>query len=187
MLRRVLAYPALQPRGKAFVLDRLVAQTTGWSPLLWRSSYTKAIPTPPCLVLTTIRRRSGALRRVVLPYVHDAGRIIVVGSLGGGPADPQWARNLRANPRSWIRIRRADHAVTARLLEGSARADALRTVIARRPHVLDYEIAAQGHGRAMPIFLLTPSTTDGPAPIVGSARPSALSPRKEESEAQHGQ
>jgi deazaflavin-dependent oxidoreductase (nitroreductase family) len=154
MSRRVLAQPALQPRGKAFVLDRLVVNATGWSPLLWRSSYLKGIPTPPCLVLTTIGRRSGALRLVVLPYVQDQGQLIVVGSLGGGPADPQWARNLQANPRAWIRIRRTDRAVTARLLEGADRDDARTAVVARRPHVLDYEIAAQRHGRTMPIFTL---------------------------------
>ena len=55
------------------------------------------------VTLTTIGRRSGEPRSVPLYAWGDADRLVVVGSQGGSPEDPHWARNLRAHPRATVK------------------------------------------------------------------------------------
>lgn len=70
----------------------------------------------PTLLLEHIGRKSG--RRLVSPlvYIRDGDDVIVVASQGGRDTDPQWYRNLVANPDAHIEIgsdRRPVRAVTA--------------------------------------------------------------------------
>jgi deazaflavin-dependent oxidoreductase (nitroreductase family) len=58
----------------------------------------------PCLVLTTTGRRSGRPRTVVLVYVADGDRWIVVASNMGSHRAPAWLANLRASPRATVAI-----------------------------------------------------------------------------------
>jgi deazaflavin-dependent oxidoreductase (nitroreductase family) len=58
----------------------------------------------PCLVLTTTGRRSGRPRTVVLVYVADGDRWIVVASNMGSHDAPAWLANLRAAPRATVTI-----------------------------------------------------------------------------------
>ncbi|SEH55977.1 deazaflavin-dependent oxidoreductase, nitroreductase family [Mycolicibacterium rutilum] len=81
----------------------------------WRvgAGFKKPVPT---LLLEHIGRKSG--RRLVSPlvYIHDGEDIIVVASQGGRDTDPQWYRNLVANPEAFVEIgsdRRPVRAVTA--------------------------------------------------------------------------
>ena len=50
------------------------------------------------LLLHTTGRRTGKEYVNPLVYLPDGGRWVVVGSKGGAPADPDWVRNLEANP-----------------------------------------------------------------------------------------
>ncbi len=81
----------------------------------WRvgAGFKKPVPT---LLLEHIGRKSG--RRLVSPlvFIHDGDDVIVVASQGGRDTDPQWYRNLVANPDAHIEIgsqRRPVRAVTA--------------------------------------------------------------------------
>jgi F420H(2)-dependent quinone reductase len=81
----------------------------------WRvgAGFKKPVPT---LLLEHIGRKSG--KRLVSPlvYIHDGDDVIVVASQGGRDQDPQWYRNLVANPDAHIEIgsdRRPVRAVTA--------------------------------------------------------------------------
>ncbi|RAV08211.1 nitroreductase family deazaflavin-dependent oxidoreductase [Mycolicibacterium sp. GF69] len=81
----------------------------------WRvgAGFKKPVPT---LLLEHIGRKSG--KRLVSPlvYIHDGDDVIVVASQGGRDTDPQWYRNLVANPQAHIEIgseRRPVRAVTA--------------------------------------------------------------------------
>ncbi|ODQ86312.1 nitroreductase family deazaflavin-dependent oxidoreductase [Mycolicibacterium holsaticum] len=81
----------------------------------WRvgAGFTKPVPT---LLLEHTGRKSG--RRLVSPlvFINDGDDVIVVASQGGRDTDPQWYRNLVANPDAHIEIgsqRRAVRAVTA--------------------------------------------------------------------------
>ncbi|MCV7221173.1 nitroreductase family deazaflavin-dependent oxidoreductase [Mycolicibacterium elephantis] len=81
----------------------------------WRvgAGFKKPVPT---LLLEHIGRKSG--RRLVSPlvFICDGDDVIVVASQGGRDTDPQWYRNLVANPDAYIEIgseRRPVRAVTA--------------------------------------------------------------------------
>lgn len=53
----------------------------------------------PTVALTTIGRRSGQPRTVLLTTpVHDAQRLVLVASKGGDDRHPDWYRNLVADP-----------------------------------------------------------------------------------------
>lgn len=81
----------------------------------WRvgAGFKKPVPT---LLLEHIGRKSG--KRLVSPlvYIRDGDDVIVVASQGGRDTDPQWYRNLVANPDAYIEIgsdRRPVRALTA--------------------------------------------------------------------------
>ncbi|WP_320068726.1 nitroreductase/quinone reductase family protein [Micromonospora sp. RTGN7] len=52
------------------------------------------------LLLTTTGARTGVPHTTPLGHLTDErGRVLVIASAGGAPRDPQWLRNLRADPR----------------------------------------------------------------------------------------
>ncbi|MEV4706478.1 nitroreductase/quinone reductase family protein [Actinoplanes sp. NPDC049316] len=52
----------------------------------------------PLLLLTTRGRRSGEPRTSPMMYARDGERLFVVASNAGATEDPQWYRNLLADP-----------------------------------------------------------------------------------------
>jgi deazaflavin-dependent oxidoreductase (nitroreductase family) len=52
----------------------------------------------PCLLLRTVGAKSAVPRTNSLTYVMDGGAYVVVASAGGGPRNPSWYHNVRANP-----------------------------------------------------------------------------------------
>jgi F420H(2)-dependent quinone reductase len=81
----------------------------------WRigAGFRKPVPT---LLLEHRGRKSGKVFVAPLLYMFDGADVVIVASQGGRADDPQWYRNLVANPDSYIEIgaeRRAVHAVTA--------------------------------------------------------------------------
>jgi deazaflavin-dependent oxidoreductase (nitroreductase family) len=53
----------------------------------------------PVVELHTIGRKSGQTRVTVLTApIHDASKVVLVASKGGDDRDPQWYRNLTAQP-----------------------------------------------------------------------------------------
>ena len=91
----------LTPLGAAF--DRWCVRFLGESPVSWVFARSEGVAYNPPILLTTRGRKSGEPRTVVLPHFRAApGRIAVVGSRGGMPTDPYWARNLRAHPHATI-------------------------------------------------------------------------------------
>jgi deazaflavin-dependent oxidoreductase (nitroreductase family) len=51
-----------------------------------------------CLLLHTVGAKSGVARTNSLTYAVDGSRYVVVASGGGGPRNPSWYHNVRANP-----------------------------------------------------------------------------------------
>ena len=81
----------------------------------WRvgAGFKKPVPT---LLLEHTGRKSGRTLVSPLVFIHDGDDVIVVASQGGRDTDPQWYRNLVANPDAHIEIgsdRRAVRALTA--------------------------------------------------------------------------
>lgn len=144
---------AVTPLGAA--VDRHCVRWFGHSPVSFIFSRSEGVAYNAPLLLTTKGRKSGARRTVVLPYFSAGkGRIAVVGSRGGLPTDPHWARNLRADGSATLFVRRRSVAVEARLAEGPERALLWESITQRSPVYLTYQKRAEGH-REIPVFVLT--------------------------------
>jgi len=109
------------------------------------------------LLLTTIGRRSGQLRTTVLPYFHSAEDLIVCGSNGGGPRDPQWVDNIRAEGRVWIRIAGRLQPARAHVAANHERAVVFWAVAAQHDSLERYQRQASRFGRDVPLVVLAPS------------------------------
>ena len=143
---------ALTPGGAAF--DRFCVRHLGHSPVSWVFARSEGVAYNRPLLLVTVGRRTGKERVVVLPHFRaGGGRIAVVGSRGGMPTDPYWARNLRAHPEARVIVDRREHRVRTRLAEGEERARLWREIVLRSPIYGVYQERAKGH-REIPVFVL---------------------------------
>jgi F420H(2)-dependent quinone reductase len=66
------------------------------------------------LLLTTRGRATGKAHTVPLLYLRDGDTLVVVASWGGRPRDPDWYRNLVAEPRAIVQVRSKTWGVRAR-------------------------------------------------------------------------
>ena len=167
---------ALTPAGAAF--DRLCVRTLGHSPVVWLFTRSEGVAYNPPLVLTTTGRRSGMPREVVLPFFEvEGGKIAIVGSRGGMPRDPHWARNLRAHPDARIHRRRRSRPVTARLVEGDERSRLWQQIVARSPVYERYQRRAAAY-REIPVFVLE-DTAPGKSAAQASQPPASKARREQ--------
>jgi deazaflavin-dependent oxidoreductase (nitroreductase family) len=105
----------------------------------------------PIVVITTLGRRSGKLRKTALMRVEHEGEYALVGSQGGAPKDPQWCWNLRADPAALtIQDGDAPFDAQAREVSGEERAQWWeRCVAAFAP----YEEYQRRTDRVIPVFV----------------------------------
>jgi deazaflavin-dependent oxidoreductase (nitroreductase family) len=75
----------------------------------------------PCLLLTTIGRRSGKKLTSPLFYTMAGEAYIVAGSKGGSDKQPGWYLNLRANPVVDVQVGREQFTTHARVATGKAK------------------------------------------------------------------
>ncbi|HSK06901.1 MAG TPA: nitroreductase/quinone reductase family protein [Acidimicrobiia bacterium] len=104
--------------------------------------------------LTTNGRRTGRPHEVVLYAWPDGDRLVVVGSYGGRPSDPDWAVNLRGDPRTVVRRGRRAVEHVAREVDGAERDRLWALVTARFPL---YETYQRSTDRLIPLFILEPA------------------------------
>jgi deazaflavin-dependent oxidoreductase (nitroreductase family) len=57
----------------------------------------------PCIIVTHMGNKSGAIRKIPLMRVKVDSGYVLVGSMGGQPKNPVWVYNLRSNPTVEIR------------------------------------------------------------------------------------
>lgn len=127
----------MSPAGLAF--DRFMVKHTGTSPLCRKFAKMGGFEPRPALLLEVKGRKTGKIRASALPYFEIDGRLFVVGSRGGGPKDPQWVTNLRADPHARIYIDRKPRNVTARIAGGNERADLWHRLIELVPTYAHYQ------------------------------------------------
>jgi len=127
----------MSPTGLAF--DRWMVRWTGISPLCRVFARMGGFPPRPALLLVVTGRKSGLKRASALPYFEIDGRLFVVGSRGGGPVDPQWVTNLRADPDATIFIRRKPRRVKARIASGDERSALWGKLVQLVPTYADYQ------------------------------------------------
>ena len=139
-------------------IDRFLVRWTGFSMVTWQYAMATGRRYTPTLLLTTIGARSGRLRSTPLPYYPVGDGLVVCGSKGGGPTNPMWVANVRANPQCWLRIRRQLVPARARVAEGVERDELFETVAQVHLGLRRYQQQAATHGRQVPLVVLTPMT-----------------------------
>jgi deazaflavin-dependent oxidoreductase (nitroreductase family) len=91
----------------------LYRKTGGRIGKTWRIGSALRKGVPICL-LTTTGRKSGRPRTVPLCYLADGERVVLVASQGGLPDDPQWYKNLVADPAVEVQVGTTHRRMTAR-------------------------------------------------------------------------
>lgn len=142
-------------------VDRFVVRWTGFSPMTFQYAVAAGAPLRAAgadarrvLLLTSIGSRSGLLRTTVLPYFASGDDLVICGTGGGGPTDPHWVGNVRADGRVWIRLSRALHAATAHVAEGIERDEIFDVVARQHKGLRRYQKQANTYGRDVPLVVL---------------------------------
>jgi deazaflavin-dependent oxidoreductase (nitroreductase family) len=107
----------------------------------------------PLCLLTTRGRRSGQPRTTPLLFIRDGETVVVVGSQGGLPSDPQWVRNLRADPHCELQVGRDRRPHRARIAKDAERDRLWPILVAYYP---DFESYASWTERTIPVLILEP-------------------------------
>jgi deazaflavin-dependent oxidoreductase (nitroreductase family) len=108
----------------------------------------------PVVVLRTIGRSSGRARTVVLSApVVDGDRIVLVASKGGDDRDPDWYRNLVADPSVELTMHGVTRSMLARTAEPAERAELWASVVAANPGYAGYQ---RRTNREIPLVICEP-------------------------------
>jgi F420H(2)-dependent quinone reductase len=105
----------------------------------------------PIVVITSVGRKSGALRKNPLMRVERDGKYLAVASIGGAPTNPEWYYNFLANPVVELQDGPEPRLYRARLLEGEERAGWWDYAVATWP---TYGVYQTRTTRQIPLFLL---------------------------------
>ena len=105
----------------------------------------------PCLLLTTIGRRSGKKLTSPLFYSTAGAAYIVAGSKGGSDKQPGWYLNLRANPVVEVQVGREQFTAHARVANGKEREQLWEQMVHISPLYNDYQKKTQ---REIPVVVL---------------------------------
>ena len=110
---------------------------------------------PPTLRLWTVGRKSGRERSVLLLYLEDGSRVIVVASYGGHSEHPEWWKNLKAeaNCRIWSAARGSESMVASEL-EGDERQAVWERLLGMYSNYADYQ---EKTSRRIPLIALSPA------------------------------
>ena len=107
----------------------------------------------PLLLLHTVGRTSGIERVNPMMYQQLDDGWAVFASAAGADTDPDWLRNLVANPETTIEVGTKTRKVRARVAEGQERTDIWTTQKERFPAFADYEDRT---AREIPVVVLEP-------------------------------
>ncbi len=108
----------------------------------------------PVIIVTHTGNKTGAVRKTPLMRVKDGASYILVGSVGGAPANPVWVYNLRANPTVEIRDLAAVQTMKVREVnDGGERARVWKLAVAAFPPYEEYQAKTT---RRIPVFVAEP-------------------------------
>ncbi len=112
--------PRLPPRWivrAAWALHRVGYRLTGGRRGLW-------LPKPGkwgAMRVTTVGRRTGKQRSVILGYYEDGQNLVTMAMNGWGAAEPAWWLNLRTHPEASVQLKNGARQVRARAAEDEER------------------------------------------------------------------
>lgn len=107
----------------------------------------------PLLVLTTIGRRTGQPHANPVIGIPDGADWLIVASNGGAATQPQWVRNIAADPHVTVRIGGQVRAYLARILPPDERQSRWPTLIREYP---PYQTMQAKTDRPLPVIRLNP-------------------------------
>jgi len=108
----------------------------------------------PCILVTHMGNKSGAIRKIPLMRVKVGEAYVLVGSMGGQPKNPVWVYNLRANPDVEIRDATSVYKMRVREVMDDTEREQLWTASAKAyPPYNDYQSKTS---RKIPVFLAEP-------------------------------
>lgn len=110
----------------------------------------------PVVELTTIGRRSGEARSVLLTAPIDlGGNLVVVASRGGDDRHPAWYLNLREHPAVEVSVRGGPRTpMRARILDPDERARLWPQITGKHSNYAGYQKRTQ---REIPLVVLEPT------------------------------
>jgi deazaflavin-dependent oxidoreductase (nitroreductase family) len=105
----------------------------------------------PVIVVTHTGNKTGAVRKTPLMRVKDGANYVLVGSVGGAPANPVWVYNLRAKPTVEIRDLTVVQTMQVREVgDGAERARLWKLAVAAFPPYEEYQAKTT---RRIPVFV----------------------------------
>ena len=105
----------------------------------------------PMILLTHKGAKSGKEYTTPLVYSRDGDAVVIIASKAGAPDDPQWFRNLVANPDVTVEIGTDRFAARARVAEGAERDRLYDAQAALMPNFKEY---ADKTTRRIPVVVL---------------------------------
>ena len=108
----------------------------------------------PVLLLTTTGRKTGKQRTTPLLYGEDAGRYVIVASVGGAPKHPAWYLNLTRNAEATIQVDGRKLTVNAETAPAEQRARLWTLMTRLYP---GYDAYQTKTSREIPVVVLTPT------------------------------
>jgi F420H(2)-dependent quinone reductase len=148
-------YDILSKSNLLVPLENTILWHTGASLMTYFSRVKVGFAYIPTLLLLTVGRQSGELRRAALGYYVRDGNIIICGSLGGAAQHPDWYVNLQDHPLAWVRVNRETVAVDTRTATGAERKELWEWIKSMIPEYEAYERRAAGT-REIPVVVCTP-------------------------------
>ena len=118
-----------------------------------KEGYRQELAPLPCLLITTIGRKSGKQVTTALNFVQQGEKCIVVGSLAGEGTDPSWALNLKSNAQAWVQVQDRKWEAQVQRLNDEERAAIWPSLVKIMPL---WEVFQQRTDRLFPVFVLTP-------------------------------
>ena len=105
----------------------------------------------PIMLLTTTGARTGKRTTTPVGFGVDGDRVYVVGSKAGGPSNPAWFHNLRANPSVTVELGGESYQAQAVIAHGADRDRLYGLIAAKLPAFADYQKTTD---RTFPVVVL---------------------------------
>lgn len=116
------------------------------------------MPRDRMLLLTTTGRRSGLPRTAPMMFTRVSGTLVVVASNSGAAHDPDWYRNLVADPAVTVEIGDERFAATAHTAEGAERPTVWASVTQQIPMYVQHQQSTTREIPLVELIRVTPHT-----------------------------
>lgn len=104
------------------------------------------------VLLTTVGARTGNLHTTPMMFHRDNDRLLVIASNAGAPKDPDWYRNLVADPHVTVEVGDETYAAVAAPATGAEYERLWSMITELYPFFADHKVKA---GRDIPVVVLS--------------------------------